>query len=41
MKRWLKEFVHHCLVHPLMPFLPHRLGDRMHDINGAWAFRED
>jgi len=38
MKKWLKAFVHNCLVHPLMMFLPTGLAHSMHDANAAWAF---
>lgn len=38
MKQWLKEFVHNCLCHPLLPFLPRDFGDKWHDSNGKWAF---
>ena len=30
-KNKLGEVLHNCIVHPLLPFLPKRLGDRMHD----------
>ena len=38
MKRWLKEFTHNCVIHPLMMFVPRHLGDWMHDKNADWAF---
>ena len=38
MKQWLKDFVHNCLVHPLMPFLPPRVATHWHDVNATWAF---
>lgn len=38
MKLWLKDFVHNCLVHPLLPFLPKGFGNRLHEKNGKWAF---
>ena len=34
----LKDIVHNCLIHPLLPFLPKELGDVLHDVNAAWAF---
>lgn len=37
-KRWLKDFVHNSIVHPLMPFLPVGFGSRLHDDNASWAF---
>lgn len=36
MKQWLKEFVHNCVVHPMMPFLPTSLANVLHDLNGQW-----
>jgi len=38
MKRWLKDFVHNCVVHPAMPFLPVRVANWLHDKNANWAF---
>lgn len=38
MKQWLKEFVHNCVVHPMMPFLPVKLASALHKANGYWAF---
>ncbi len=38
MKQWLKEFVHNCVVHPMMPFLPVKLANSLHDKNATWAF---
>lgn len=37
-KQWLKDFVHNCIIHPLLPFLPPKLADRIHDANATWAF---
>lgn len=31
MKSWLVSVLHNCFVHPLLPFLPHKLGQRLHD----------
>ncbi len=36
---WIKYFVHNCLVHPLLPFLPRKLGEHIHDSNAKWAFK--
>lgn len=36
--KWLKGFVHNCIVHPLMPFLPETVAVKLHDRNGDWAF---
>lgn len=38
MKSWFKSFVHNCIVHPLMQFLPRDLANEMHDRNADWAF---
>lgn len=37
-KRWLKEFTHNGIVHPLMMFMPAELATKMHDKNADWAF---
>ena len=39
MKQWLKSFVHNCVVHPAMPFLPVRVANWLHDKNANWAFK--
>ena len=41
MKTWLKAFTHNCIVHPMMMFVPGRIGDKMHDWNADWAFGEE
>jgi len=41
MKKWLKSFVHNVIVHPLMQFLPEKVGTKMHDRNADWAFKKD
>ena len=38
MRRWFKSFVHNCIVHPLMQFLPQKIGTKLHDSNAEWAF---
>lgn len=38
MKKWLKDFVHNCVVHPAMPFLPVKVANWLHDKNANWAF---
>lgn len=38
MKQWLKDFVHNCVVHPAMPFLPVKVANWLHDKNANWAF---
>lgn len=37
-KSWLKDFMHNCIVHPIMPFIPVDLANQIHDIHGTWAF---
>ena len=41
MKNWLKCFVHNCIVHPLMMFMPKKWAHEMHDRNADWAFGLD
>lgn len=36
--RWLKYFIHNCIIHPMMPFLPTRTAVKLHDKNANWAF---
>ena len=38
MKQWFKEFIHNCVVHPLMMVLPYETAGRWHDLNANWAF---
>ena len=38
MKQWFKEFIHNCVVHPLMMVLPSDKATRLHDVNANWAF---
>jgi len=38
MKQWIKDFVHNCIIHPIMPFIPRKWGDELHDRNANWAF---
>jgi len=38
MKQWLKEFIHNCIVHPLMIVLPSDKATRLHDVNANWCF---
>lgn len=35
---WFRDFVHNSIVHPIMPFLPLKLSERLHDRNATWAF---
>jgi hypothetical protein len=41
LKQWLKEFVHNCLVHPLLPFMPKKMAIELHEKNGRWTFGSD
>ncbi|MFA6198973.1 MAG: hypothetical protein WC679_01040 [Bacteroidales bacterium] len=38
MKQWIKDFIHNCVIHPLLPFLPIKDGNKLHDENAVWAF---
>ena len=38
MKQWFKEFIHNCIVHPLMIVLPSDKATRLHDINANFTF---
>tara|TARA_R110000850_G_scaffold234518_1_gene359443 strand:+ start:110 stop:283 length:174 start_codon:yes stop_codon:yes gene_type:complete len=40
MKQYLREFVHNVIVHPLMMFIPTKLGNIIHDRNADWAFKD-
>ena len=31
MKNWMGKFIHNCIAHPAMCFLPKDLGERFHD----------
>jgi len=31
MKNWIGKFIHNCIAHPLMPFLPKKYGEAFHD----------
>jgi len=37
---WLRNVVHNCVVHPMLPFLPREVGAPLHDLNATWAFGE-
>lgn len=39
--RYFRDVVHNCIVHPLMCFMPARLGTRMHDLNARWAYGDN
>ena len=38
MKQWLKDFTHHCIVHPVMVFIPKPLAHKLHDANADWVW---
>lgn len=38
MKKWWKDFVHNSVVHPVLPFMPVKWANRLHDWNAQWAF---
>ena len=31
MKNWIGNFIHNCIAHPLMPFLPKKWSSKFHD----------
>jgi hypothetical protein len=31
MRNWIGKFIHNCIAHPLMCFLPRKWGDDFHD----------
>ena len=33
-KEWMGNVLHNCVAHPLLPFLPSKLGDAIHE----WTF---
>ena len=37
-KQWSKDFVHNCIVHPLMCFTTLKTANNIHDRNALWAF---
>ena len=39
-KQWLKEFIHNCVIQPILPILPHKNADNLHDKNGLWTFNK-
>ena len=43
MKNWIGRFVHNCIAHPLMCFLPKKWGDDFHDwtIEKFWRPMDD
>lgn len=38
LKQWLKEVLHNCVVHPIMPFIPSKLACELHDRNADYTF---
>jgi hypothetical protein len=41
MMAWFKYFTHNCLIHPMLPFLPYGMGERLHAWNARWAFETE
>ena len=41
MRRWIKDFIHNCIIHPMLPFMPVRVADLIHDRNADWAFSQE
>lgn len=39
-EQYLKEFIHNVVIHPLMMFIPVDIGNKLHDKNANWAFKE-
>ena len=31
MRNWMGKFIHNCIAHPAMCFLPKEMGERFHD----------
>ena len=40
MKQWLKEFVHNSLIHPILPFIPKKMANKLHEYNANWTFND-
>lgn len=40
MNKWLKEFVHNYLVHPVLPFMPKEMAKKLHQQHGNWTFNQ-
>lgn len=40
MKQWIKELVHNCLIHPLLPLLPEKIGTKLHNKNANWCWSD-
>jgi hypothetical protein len=38
MWKYVKEFIHNVVIHPLMMFMPADIAHYMHDANATWAF---
>ena len=41
MKNWFNDFVHNCLVHPLMPFMPVDTATKFHDWHATKIWGEN
>jgi hypothetical protein len=38
-KLFIKEVIHNCIVHPVLPFLPRKVGEQLHKVNGEWTYK--
>lgn len=38
---FLKSVIHNVVVHPILPFLPHRLARTIHEKNAEWAYGKE
>lgn len=38
MINWLHEFVHNCIIHLLLPFLPRKIAIKLHKWHAKIAF---
>lgn len=37
-KWWMNYFIHNCIVHPVMPFIPEKYAIQLHDWHGNITF---
>lgn len=40
MRDFIKNLIHNGIVHPMLPFLPDKIADELHKVNGEWAYNE-
>jgi len=38
MYNWLQEFIHNCIIHPILPFLSRTLAIKLHKWHANIAF---